>query len=60
MEKHSLYKLGGSEYVIRLFNTFKDFDNLYFQMEYVPGGELWDERTILSLYNIFIYLLFLQ
>ncbi|CAD8184296.1 unnamed protein product [Paramecium octaurelia] len=41
MEKHCLGKLADCPYVIKLYSTFQDAENLYMQMEYVEGGELW-------------------
>jgi 3-phosphoinositide dependent protein kinase-1 len=43
MEKHALKQLEGSDYVIKLYDTFKDDLNLYFVMEYAEGGELWNQ-----------------
>lgn len=42
MEKHALSKLSGSDYVIKLFDTFHDELTVYIQMELVDGGELWN------------------
>lgn len=43
MEKHALKTLEGSDYVIKLYDTFKDELNLYFVTEFVEGGELWEK-----------------
>ena len=42
MEKYCLKKLEGSNYVVKLFETFQDEFNLYIIMELVHGGELWE------------------
>lgn len=41
MEKHCLGKLIENPYVIRLYSTFQDDENLYMLMQYIEGGELW-------------------
>ncbi len=40
MEKKVLTKLNHPN-VVTLYSTFKDFGSLYYQMEFLPGGELW-------------------
>lgn len=40
MEKRVLNKLNHPN-IVTLFSTFQDYGSLYFQMEYLPGGELW-------------------
>ena len=40
MEKRVLNKLN-SPLVVELYSTFQDYGTLYYQMEYVQGGELW-------------------
>lgn len=42
MEKYVLNKLAGLKRVVKLHETFKDEANVYFNMEYLEGGELWD------------------
>lgn len=42
MEKYVLNKLKGLKRVVYLDDTFKDDFNIYFNMEYLPGGELWE------------------
>ncbi|CAK4690025.1 unnamed protein product [Aphanomyces euteiches] len=32
--------------IVRLYHTFQDATNLYFLMEYVAGGELWDHLVL--------------
>ncbi|CAK66678.1 unnamed protein product (macronuclear) [Paramecium tetraurelia] len=43
MEKHCLGKLTDNPYCIRLYSTFQDDENLYMLMQYVDGGELWQQ-----------------
>ncbi|CAD8131091.1 unnamed protein product [Paramecium sonneborni] len=43
MEKHCLGKLTENPYVIRLYSTFQDDENLYMLMQYIDGGELWQQ-----------------
>ena len=40
MEKRALNKLT-HPHIINLYSTFHDADALYYQMEYLPGGEVW-------------------
>lgn len=42
MEKYVLNKLNGCKRVVHLYETFKDELNIYFNMEYLAGGELWE------------------
>jgi len=42
MEVHCLNRLADCDYVIKLYERFKDELSLYLVMEYVPGGELWE------------------
>lgn len=42
MEKYVLNKLKGLKRTVDLHETFKDECAVYFNMEYLPGGELWD------------------
>jgi 3-phosphoinositide dependent protein kinase-1 len=42
MEKHCLNKLQECSYVVKLYKTFQDEFNLYFQMECPSKGELWE------------------
>jgi serine/threonine protein kinase len=42
MEKYVLKKLHGCKRVVELFETFKDEYNVYFLMENLTGGELWE------------------
>jgi Serine/threonine protein kinase len=49
MEKHCLKVLEDSDYVIRLYETFKDELNVYFLMEYMEGGELWEHLKTFGL-----------
>lgn len=41
MEKYVLNKLYDCQRVSRLYETFKDEFSIYFNMEYLAGGELW-------------------
>lgn len=41
MEKYVLNKLYDCQRVARLYETFKDEFSIYFNMEYMAGGELW-------------------
>ena len=41
-EKHCLTKLINSKYCVKLVTTFKDDFWLYFLLEYIDGGELWE------------------
>lgn len=41
MEKYVLNKLYDCKRVARLYETFKDEFSIYFNMEYMAGGELW-------------------
>jgi len=40
MEKRALSRLNHPG-VVTLYATFKDYGSLYYQMEFLPGGELW-------------------
>ena len=42
MEKYVLNKLKGLTRTVDLHETFKDEFAIYFNMEYLPGGELWE------------------
>lgn len=42
MEKYVLNKLKGLKRTVDLHETFKDESSVYFNMEYLPGGELWN------------------
>lgn len=42
MEKYVLNKLNGCKRVVHLYETFKDELHIYFNMEYLAGGELWE------------------
>lgn len=42
MEKYVLNKLKGCKRVVELYETFKDDLNLYLNMEFLKGGELFD------------------
>jgi serine/threonine protein kinase len=42
MEKYVLNKLKGCRRVVQLLETFKDDFNLYFNMEFLKGGELFE------------------
>ena len=52
MEKHCLKKLMGNPYVIEMYGTFQDDLNLFFQFEFVTGGELWDRIKIFGLESL--------
>lgn len=41
MEKRVLNKLSHSS-IVTLYSTFQDYGTLYYQMEYIDGGELWN------------------
>ena len=40
MEKRVLHKLNHPS-IVTMYTTFQDYGTLYFQMEFVPGGEVW-------------------
>lgn len=42
MEEYVLTKLKGCKRVVKLYETFTDDMNQYFNMEYLSGGELWE------------------
>ena len=39
-EKYSLLKLRNSRFILDFFNFFETEDRIYFELEYVPGGDL--------------------
>lgn len=51
MEKYVLNKLKGCKRVVELYETFKDEMNLYFNMEYMKGGELFDLCSVFGLWS---------
>ncbi len=42
MEKRVLNKLDHPN-IVSMFATFQDYGTLYYQMEYLEGGELWSK-----------------
>ena len=43
MERHCLYKMKSSPWVVDIYSTFQDMINIYIQMELMKGPELWDK-----------------
>jgi protein kinase A len=40
-EKNILYALHSHPFIVNIFGTFQDKQNVYFALQYVPGGELY-------------------
>lgn len=49
MEKYVLNKLQACSRVVKLHETFKDDSSIYFNMEFLEGGELWDQCHVFGL-----------